>query len=133
MVEYMVRRAMLQGKAPGSVQDAFAWARAQIARDYPNRQPVIIDRTRGPVVLGRPAAPATPDNRKPSAQPPKESKEPPPAPAGPPPTAPDPKPGGGACAQVFGVSVCSEQHSRGPHVGRAEPRYVCHLGPAASQ
>ena len=124
MVEYMVRRAMLQGKAAGSVQDAFAWARAQIARDYPNRQPVIIDRTRGPVVLGRPAAPATPDNRKPSAQPPKESKEPPPAPAGPPPTAPDPKPGGGACAQVLGVSVCSEQHSRGPHVGRAEPRYA---------
>ncbi len=116
MVEYMVRRAMLQGKAAGSVQDAFAWARAQIARDYPNRQPVIIDRTRGPVVLGRTVAPSAPENRKPSAQPPGESKQPQPAPSAPPPTAPDPKPGGGACAQVLGVSVCSEHRSSGPYL-----------------
>jgi hypothetical protein len=107
MVEYMVRRAMLQGKAPASVQDAFAWARAQIARDYPNRQPAIIDRSRGPVVLGRPTA-ATPE-RKQAPQPPPEPKEPQPDPAAPPPTAPEPKPGGTACAQVLGVSVCSEQ------------------------
>ncbi len=107
MVEYMVRRAMLQGKAPSSVQESFAWARAQIARDYPNRQPAIIDRSRGPIVLGRPTA-ATPD-RKPAAQPPPETKEPQPDPAAPPPTAPEPKPGGPACAQVLGVSVCSEQ------------------------
>jgi hypothetical protein len=110
MVEYMVRRAMLQGKAPASVQDAFAWARAQIARDYPNRQPAILDRSRGPIVLGRPTAP-TPSapERKPAPQPPPERKEPPPDPAAPPPTAPEPKPGGTACAQVLGVSVCSEQ------------------------
>ena len=107
MVEYMVRRAMLQGKAPASVQESFAWARAQIARDYPNRQPAMIDRSRGPIVLGRPTA-ATPD-RKPSPQPPPEPKEPQPDPAAPPPTAPEPKPGGTACAQVLGVSVCSEQ------------------------
>ena len=110
MVEYMVRRAMLQGKAAGSVQDAFAWARAQIAHDYPNRQPVIIDRSRGPVVLGHPAvAPA--DNRRPQATPPPSQKQPDPAPAAPPPTAPEPQPGGQACAQVLGVSVCSQQHS----------------------
>ena len=110
MVEYMVRRAMLQGKAPASVQDAFAWARAQIAHDYPNRQPAILDRSRGPVVLGRPTAP-TPSapERKPSTQPPAESKDPQPAPSAPPPTAPEPQPGGSACAQVLGVSVCSEQ------------------------
>ncbi len=107
MVEYMVRRAMLQGKAPASVQDAFAWARAQIARDYPNRQPAILDRSRGPVVLGRPTTP-TPE-KKPSAQPPPEPKDPQPAPSAPPPTAPEPQPGGSACAQVLGVSVCSEQ------------------------
>jgi caspase domain-containing protein len=108
MVEYMVRRAMLQGKAPASVQDAFAWARAQIARDYPNRQPAILDRSRGPVVLGRPTTP-TPPERKPSAQPPPEPKDPQPAPSAPPPTAPEPQPGGSACAQVLGVSVCSEK------------------------
>ena len=115
MVEYMVRRAMLQGKAAGSVQDAFAWARAQIAHDYPNRQPIIIDRSRGPVVLGRTVA-ATPENRRPAApQPPAHSQDPQPAPNAPPPTAPDPKPGG-ACAEVLGVSVCSQQHSRGPRL-----------------
>jgi len=107
MVEYMVHRAMLQGKAPASVQDAFAWARTQIARDYPNRQPAILDRSRGPIVLGRPTAP-TPD-RKPAAQSPSEPKNPQPNPSAPPPTAPDPQPGGTACAQVLGVSVCSEQ------------------------
>jgi len=115
MVEYMVRRAMLQGKAAGSVQEAFAWARAQIAHDYPNRQPIIVDRSRGPVVLGRTLTPAPPDNRKSAPQPPAQSKDPQPAPTAPPPTAPDPKPGGdGACAQVLGMSVCSEQHSRRP-------------------
>jgi len=108
MVEYMVRRAMLQGKAAGSVQDAFAWARAQIAHDYPNRQPIIIDRSRGPVVLGRTVA-ATPENRRPAApQPPAHSQDPQPAPNAPPPTAPDPKPGG-ACAEVLGVSGLAPQ------------------------
>jgi hypothetical protein len=109
MVEYMVRRAMLQGKAPASVQDAFAWARAQIARDYPNRQPAVLDRSRGPVVLGRPttATPPTPERKAP-AQPPKE-RDPQQPPSAPPPTAPEPQPGGTACAQVLGDSVCSEQ------------------------
>jgi hypothetical protein len=32
-VEYMVQRAMLEGRAPDSVQAAFGWARAQIAHD----------------------------------------------------------------------------------------------------
>jgi len=115
LVEYMVRRAMIQGKAAGSVQGSFAWARAQIAHDYPNRQPIIIDRSRGPVVLGRTVA-ATPENRRPAApQPPAHSQDPQPAPNAPPPTAPAPKPGG-ACAEVLGVSVCSQQHSRGPRL-----------------
>jgi hypothetical protein len=124
MVEYMVRRAMLQGKAPASVQDAFAWARTQIARDYPNRQPALLDRSRGPVVLGRPMTPtpSAPD-RKASAPPPPERNEPQPAPSAPPPTAPEPQPGGSACAQVLGVSVCSEQRSSGPYlrIGPARP------------
>jgi hypothetical protein len=122
MVEYMVRRAMLQGRAPGSVQEAFGWARAQIARDYPNRQPAMLDRSRGPMVLGRATA-APPPERKPSPQPaPAKPEEPKPNPA-PPPTAPEPKPGGPACAQVLGVSVCSEQKSSGPllRVGTARP------------
>jgi hypothetical protein len=123
MVEYMVRRAMLQGKAAGSVQEAFTWARAQIARDYPNRQPAMLDRSRGPMVLGRTAAPPAAPERKPSAQPAPKPEEPQPGPSAPPPTAPEPKPGGSACAQVLGVSVCSEKKSSGPHVviGPARP------------
>jgi len=124
MVEYMVRRAMLQGKAPASVQDAFAWARTQIARDYPNRQPAILDRSRGPVVLGRAMtpSPSAPERRS-SASTPPDSKDPQPGPSAPPPTAPEPQPGGSACAQVLGVSVCSEQRSSGPYlrVGPARP------------
>ena len=111
MVEYMVRRAMLQGKAPGSVQEAFAWARAQIAHDYPNRQPIIVDRSRGPVVLGRTVAPSAENRRPATTQPPAQSKQPEPSPSAPPPTAPEPQPDGGACAQVLGVSVCSQQRS----------------------
>jgi hypothetical protein len=124
MVEYMVHRAMLQGKAPASVQESFAWARAQIARDYPNRQPAILDRSRGPVVLGHTTPPATAPERRPSASPPPESHDPQPGgPSAPPPTAPEPQPGGPACAQVLGVSVCSEKHSSGPilRVGPARP------------
>jgi hypothetical protein len=123
MVEYMVRRAMLQGRAPGSVQEAFGWARAQIARDYPNRQPAILDRSRGPMVLGRAAAPPAAPERKPAPQPaPAKPEEPKPNPA-PPPTAPEPQPGGSACAQVLGVSVCSDQKSSNPllRVGTARP------------
>jgi hypothetical protein len=123
MVEYMVRRAMLQGKAPGSVQDAFTWAKTQIARDYPNRMPVLMDRSRGPVVLGRAtAAPTAAPERKPAQAAP-EPKDPSPGPSNPPPTAPQPQPGGSACAQVLGVSVCSEKRSSGPVlvIGPARP------------
>ncbi|HVW32185.1 MAG TPA: caspase family protein [Acidimicrobiia bacterium] len=121
LVEYMIRRAMLQGKAPGSVQDSFAWAKAQIARDYPNRMPVIIDRTRGPVVLGR--AVTAPPEHKPPAPPPSQSKDPQPSPSAPSPTAPQPKPGDNPCANVLGVTVCSQQHSSEPYlrVGPARP------------
>ncbi|MGH8974144.1 MAG: caspase family protein [Acidimicrobiia bacterium] len=119
LVEYMVHRAMLQGRAPGSVQEAFSWAQGQIAKDYPNRQPVMVDRSRAPLVLGSRSQPAPP------AQ---SASEPPPTPAesqpGPseqpatPPAAPsDPGGGPGACAEVLGVSVCSTSNS-----SQASPR-----------
>jgi hypothetical protein len=118
LVEYMVHRAMLQGRAPGSVQEAFSWAQSQIAKDYPNRQPVMVDRTRAPLVLGSRSQPSAPAQTA--------SEPPPPAPAesqpGPseqpatPPTAPsDPGGGPGACAEVLGVSVCSESNTGQPN------------------
>lgn len=55
--EYLVRRALLEGRADGSVQEAFAWAAAQLRRDHPDRVPVMIDRTSGELSLGTPAPP----------------------------------------------------------------------------
>jgi hypothetical protein len=116
LVEYMVRQAMLQGKAPGSVQEAFGWAQSQIARDYPNRQPVMIDRTRGPLVLeaqARPrgAAPAEPQRPAPpeSQSAPEQAPAPPPSPPAESPG--EGSPGEGACASVLGVTVCSNNRS----------------------
>ena len=130
LVEYMVRRAMLEGNASDSVQDAFAWARAQIARDYPNRQPVILDRSRGPVVLGPRAAPtaatAPEGQRRPPAQA-EPQPDRPPSPAAPPPPA-EPgepgEPGSGLCTQVLGVTICSGQrfqHSAPKPLARPAP------------
>jgi Caspase domain len=113
MVEYMVRRAMLQGKAAASVQDSFAWARAQIAHDYPNRQPVEIDRSRGPVMLGRNVAsgPAQPSKSQPQPDRPEPGSEPQP-PASPPSATPEPSnPPNGSCTRVLGVKVCSDGDS----------------------
>lgn len=111
LVEYMVRRAMLQGQAPGSVQEAFGWARAQIARDYPNRQPVMVDRAKGPVVLGGGRSPTAAPKGAP-AEPPQPEAQPTPesAPTDPPP-AEEESPGSGACATVLGVSVCSDSRA----------------------
>jgi hypothetical protein len=113
LVEYMVRRAMLQGAAPGSVQDAFNWARNEIAREYPNRVPVMIDQGRGPLVLGAKAAPAP----APPAPAPAPKQEQPPAqsePSTPQPTAPQPggSPDEGACTEVLGVGLCQQSRAR---------------------
>jgi hypothetical protein len=110
LVEYMVHRAMLQGRASGSVQEAFSWAQAQIAKDYPNRQPVMMDRSRAPMVLGsrgQPAPPAQSAGEPPPAEPQPGGEDP----ATPPATPSEPGEGTGACAQVLGVSVCSNNGS----------------------
>jgi hypothetical protein len=57
MVEYMIREAMLEGLAPGSVQDAFAFAHARIGERYSNRQPVQLDHGSSPLRF-RPSVPA---------------------------------------------------------------------------
>lgn len=54
MVEYMVRQALVEGRASESVQAAFEYARAALARDFPNRVPVQIDRATGPIDLRQP-------------------------------------------------------------------------------
>ncbi len=77
LVEYMVRRAMLAGYAPGSVQEAYAWAYNQLQRDYPNRMPVAYDQSGSPIRLGpsgppnpAPPPPAQPGQPQPTSPPP---------------------------------------------------------------
>jgi hypothetical protein len=84
MVQFMVREAMIDNRAPGSVQDAFAYARAEISRQYPGREPVEIDQAGAPLVL-RPAA---------AGPPPAPQPKPAPQPAPPPPPAPQSPPSG---------------------------------------
>jgi hypothetical protein len=127
LVEYMVERAMLEGRAPGSVQEAFGWARAQIAHDYPNRQPVMIDRTSAPTRLSQAGAGATPHrgatgrpegsggshSGQPSAPPPHASPRPAPQPSPSPPLTQPP------CATLVGVTAC--RSSTQSSVTTAEP------------
>ncbi|MDQ1403274.1 MAG: hypothetical protein QOG03_1590, partial [Actinomycetota bacterium] len=62
MVEYMIRQAMLERLAPGTVQDAFGFARSRIAQDYPGREPVQIDAGADPLSFAGPALSASPSS-----------------------------------------------------------------------
>jgi hypothetical protein len=99
LVEYMVRQAFIQGAAPGSVQQAFAYAHAGIARDYPGREPVQFDQAGGPIDLRTRAAAGSGTGQAPAPQPA-------PAPAGgsPQPTTP---PQDGCKSLTLGVVGCS--------------------------
>jgi hypothetical protein len=59
MVEYMVRQALIEGRAAESVQAAFQYATAAMGEDYPGRQPVQYDATDRPLDL-RPPPPSPP-------------------------------------------------------------------------
>jgi hypothetical protein len=84
LVHHLVREGWLEGRAGPSVQEAFAYADAQIAQRYPNRRPLQLDRYGTPMVLGseRPAPPAPPP------PPPTTSSPPPEQPSSPPPASP---------------------------------------------
>jgi hypothetical protein len=90
---FLVRKGWLEGKATGaSVQAAFDYADAAIARRYPNRRPVEIDMAGEPLVLG-PGSPKTstpvvpappPEPHRSSPPPPTTTTTEPPPPAEPP-------------------------------------------------
>lgn len=69
LVEYMVERAMLQGRAPDSVEQAFAWAAAALRAEHPNRVPVQDDRVTGELALGTPPGRAVPPSPSPAPAP----------------------------------------------------------------
>lgn len=91
LVEYMVRRAMVDGEAPSSVEASFAYAAGAIARDHPNRIPFQEDWLDGELALGngaqRSAAPPPPSTGEPAPPPP----QPPPQPSPPPEEEPPPE------------------------------------------
>jgi hypothetical protein len=87
LIEYMVVRGMLSGKAPATVEGAFAFAHTTLQRTRPDRVPLIQDDYAGDFVLGsaRYTPKALPDGEPrdlrfdESAPPPQEDTEPPPA------------------------------------------------------
>jgi hypothetical protein len=52
LVEYMIRRAMVERRAASSVEAAFAWASAELRREHPDRMPVQHDQASGELRLG---------------------------------------------------------------------------------
>jgi hypothetical protein len=112
LVEYMVQRAMIEGRAPESVQESFRWAATRIARDYADRQPVMIDWAPGPVALFQAGA-----RRQQTAPVPRSAPSEPPAPepedAPSEPVAPVLPPAAPPRSCVLGVGLCDEE-SEGP-------------------
>jgi hypothetical protein len=114
MVQFMVREAMIDNRAPGSVQDSFNYARAEISRQYPGREPVEIDQAGAPLSL-RPvgAGPAPAPKPKPASGAAASSQPSQPAPQQPPPQSPPPGGGSGGAANnckvlTLGVVRCSD-------------------------
>ncbi|MBA2608111.1 MAG: caspase family protein [Actinobacteria bacterium] len=79
MVEYMIRQAIIQGRASATVQTAFNYAVAGLQRDHPGREPVQVDHGDGALDLRPPGS----TTRSPAEQP-----EPAPEPSPPPTTEP---------------------------------------------
>ena len=87
LVHHLVREGWLQGGAGATVQEAFAFADARIASEYPARRPMQIDGSKGPMRFGAKSA-SGPSGRTSGGSPPPGS----PPPASPPPTYPPPEP-----------------------------------------
>jgi len=108
LVHYLVREAWLQGKAGASVQEAFAYADATLARKRPDRRPVQIDESNGPLILGlgNPAAGA--DRPSPTSGSPSGGSSPssPPPTASPPPPTTRPSEDDDEPSCVLGVVLC---------------------------
>ena len=95
LVHYLVREGWLGGAAGRSVQDAYDYADAALARDHPGRRPVQLDALGLPMVLGAGdptsaagQAPPLPGPPAPAPTTPAAPAGPGPAPTGPPTTRP---------------------------------------------
>jgi len=86
LVQYMVRMAMIENRAPATVQGAYQFAVDALRRDYPNRLPYQIDHAGDPIALGTTSgAPPPPGEPEPSeGSPPPSGSQPGDQPAPPP-------------------------------------------------
>jgi hypothetical protein len=67
--EYLTHRALLQGKADASVEQAFGWALAALQQDHPDRLPVQYDQFAGDMTLRTSTTPpAKPQPTAPSSE-----------------------------------------------------------------
>lgn len=67
---HMVRKAMLERRAPSSVEAAFAYARSELERNHPDHVPSMSDGVPGELVLGRAGTlPVTPRGSREGARP----------------------------------------------------------------
>ncbi|HEX2040224.1 MAG TPA: caspase family protein [Acidimicrobiales bacterium] len=118
LVQYMVREAMIQGRAPGTVQEAFDYARRAIEHAYPHREPVQFDHAGGPLDLRPPGtarpAPAPQSSQEPppgttttTATTPPRKGEPPSSTGGGGPTTTTTAPAQGACEALTRVVRCT--------------------------
>lgn len=104
--EYMVRQAMIEGRAPETVQSAFAYAAAALARQDPGRQPVEFDDGSGPLDLRQPGT--TPAGSGAPAGAPAGPQPPPARPQASPARGPAGGPGGtDRCQALISVVHCS--------------------------
>jgi len=106
MVDYMVRRAIVGGGAPQSVEAAFAYARDGLGRTAPNRVPVQIDDAPGDVDLRQSSSvplPAATGAVTAPSPPPTSPPLRPPTPPPPPPVPPVPTTV--ACKPILGL-IC---------------------------
>lgn len=98
LVEYMIQRGMIEGQGGATVQSAFSYAKAAIARDYPNRQPVEFESSADGLVLGPQAGVVRPATAQPSTATQKPAAQQPPATTTT--TAPSAAPKSDTCASV---------------------------------
>jgi hypothetical protein len=105
LVEYMVRRAMLQ-RGMTTVEGAFAWAVSELQREYPDRAPVEVDDLDGDLDLKVPPPPPPSSGGSPASGGP-SSPAPPPAPTYDPQTPPPPKADDGCANLTVGVVRCN--------------------------
>jgi hypothetical protein len=107
LVQYMVRKAMIEGAAPDSIQQSYEWAYHALAAEYPNRLPFQIDRAGGPLDVHQPGAPRPARPAPVSRGPAPPAPPPAPRPTAPPTTAPPPTTKDNCRGLTLGVVKCN--------------------------